>query len=55
MDGLWGSLAHGFAVSLAPLNLLACFLGVAVGTIIGLLPGLGPVATWPTPPAAPAR
>jgi len=45
MADVLGSLAHGFAISLAPGNLLACFLGVLVGTVIGLLPGLGPVAT----------
>src|SRR5882762_4423909 len=35
----------GFAVSLQPLNLLACFAGVFIGTLIGVLPGIGPVAT----------
>ena len=45
MGGVLESLAYGFSVSLAPGNLLACFLGVLVGTVIGLLPGLGPVAT----------
>src|SRR5688500_17519581 len=28
-----------------PMNLLACFAGVFVGTLIGVLPGIGPVAT----------
>lgn len=45
MGEILASLAHGFSVSLTPGNLLACFLGVFVGTVIGLLPGLGPVAT----------
>lgn len=38
------SLASGFAVALTPTNLLFVFLGVLIGTVIGLLPGLGPVA-----------
>lgn len=44
MDILEG-LASGFAVALSPMNLLFVFLGVTIGTLIGLLPGLGPVAT----------
>ena len=38
-------LAHGFAVALDPMNLFWCFLGVFFGTIVGVLPGLGPSAT----------
>jgi putative tricarboxylic transport membrane protein len=38
-------LALGFAVALAPTNLLYGFIGTLLGTIIGVLPGLGPVAT----------
>ena len=38
-------LAQGFAVALQPLNLLWCFAGVLLGTVIGVLPGLGPPAT----------
>lgn len=37
------SLLIGFEVALKPLNLLACFLGVLTGTLIGVLPGIGPV------------
>ena len=36
---------YGFSVSLEPNNLFACFMGVFIGTLIGVLPGLGPVAT----------
>ena len=36
---------HGFAVALQPMNLLWCLVGVALGTIIGVMPGLGPPAT----------
>ena len=39
------SLALGFSVSLAPLNLLYCFIGVLLGTLVGVLPGLGSAAT----------
>ncbi len=38
-------LAQGFAVALQPLNLFWCFVGVLLGTVIGVLPGLGPPAT----------
>jgi putative tricarboxylic transport membrane protein len=36
-------LAYGFGIALAPANVVACFLGVLVGTIVGILPGIGPV------------
>jgi len=36
-------LAYGFSVALTPGNLFACFVGVLVGTIVGILPGIGPV------------
>ncbi len=39
------SLAYGFSVFLQPTNLLYCFFGVLMGTLVGVLPGLGPVAT----------
>src|SRR5207245_11394334 len=38
-------LAYGLSVSLQPPNLMACFVGVFVCPLIGVLPGLGPVAT----------
>jgi TctA family transporter len=40
-----GHLATGFGVALTPVNLLYCFVGAMVGTLIGVLPGIGPVAT----------
>jgi putative tricarboxylic transport membrane protein len=39
------SLALGFSVSLEPVNLAYCFLGVLLGTLVGVLPGLGSAAT----------
>jgi putative tricarboxylic transport membrane protein len=38
-------LLHGFQVALSAGNLLMCVIGVVLGTIIGVLPGLGPPAT----------
>jgi putative tricarboxylic transport membrane protein len=40
---LLSQLALGFAVALQPVNLLYCFAGVFIGTLIGVLPGIGPV------------
>ncbi|MBI4523847.1 MAG: tripartite tricarboxylate transporter permease [Deltaproteobacteria bacterium] len=34
----------GFSVAIEPANLLLCFSGVLLGTLVGVLPGLGPVA-----------
>lgn len=39
------NLLYGFEVAFEPLNLLFVVLGALVGTVIGLLPGLGPTAT----------
>ncbi|MEN9784673.1 MAG: hypothetical protein RJA24_2016 [Pseudomonadota bacterium] len=39
------SLGHGFAVAFEPLNLFWCFVGVFLGTVVGVMPGLGPAAT----------
>ncbi|RBY74845.1 tripartite tricarboxylate transporter permease [Blastococcus sp. TF02-09] len=43
--GIADGLGEGFAVALDPTNLLYVFLGVLIGTVIGVLPGLGPTAT----------
>ena len=40
MEGLIG-LAHGFSIALEPHNLLWCFVGVLVGNMVGVLPGMG--------------
>lgn len=39
------NLATGFAVALTFSNLVYCLVGAAIGTLIGVLPGIGPVAT----------
>ena len=36
---------YGFQIALAAHNVLACFVGALLGTLVGVLPGLGPVAT----------
>jgi len=41
----WANFIAGFSLALQPLNLMFCFLGVFVGTLIGVLPGIGPVGT----------
>jgi putative tricarboxylic transport membrane protein len=40
-----GGLLTGFSVALTPANLFWCFAGVFLGTVVGILPGLGPAAT----------
>ncbi|MFQ5850306.1 MAG: tripartite tricarboxylate transporter permease, partial [Candidatus Binatia bacterium] len=35
----------GLSVALTPVNLFWCFVGVFLGTIVGILPGLGTPAT----------
>jgi putative tricarboxylic transport membrane protein len=42
---LWSQLLGGFAAAATPINLLWAFVGCAVGTAIGVLPGLGPAVT----------
>ena len=41
----WTHLMGGFATAISPINLLWAFVGCAVGTAIGVLPGLGPAVT----------
>lgn len=38
------SLLYGFSIALEPINLFYVFIGVFAGTIIGMLPGLGPIS-----------
>jgi putative tricarboxylic transport membrane protein len=42
---LLSHLALGFGVAFTPINLLYAFIGCLLGTLIGVLPGIGPVAT----------
>ena len=42
---LFSNLALGFETAITPINLLYCLGGVFLGTLIGVLPGLGPIAT----------
>lgn len=43
MDAL-SSLMTGFAAALTPMHIAMCFLGVLLGQIVGVLPGIGPAA-----------
>src|SRR5471030_925478 len=38
-------MARGFAVALTPDNLLYCLSGATIGTMVGVLPGIGQVTT----------
>ena len=42
---LWNNLLGGFVTAGTPINLLWAFVGCALGTAIGVLPGLGPAVT----------
>ena len=42
MDGIVVNLLQGFVAALSLQNLGACFIGVLVGTVTGVLPGIGP-------------
>src|SRR5215210_7105743 len=41
---LVANLQLGFATALHPSNVLYCFVGVLLGTLVGVLPGIGPTA-----------
>jgi TctA family transporter len=41
LQDLW----YGFGVALEPHNVMWCFIGVFVGNMVGVLPGMGPLAT----------
>ncbi|APV49953.1 hypothetical protein BWI17_09800 [Betaproteobacteria bacterium GR16-43] len=42
---IFGNLMLGFSVALTLSNIMYCFIGVLLGTLIGVLPGIGPIAT----------
>jgi putative tricarboxylic transport membrane protein len=58
--GFWSNLALGIQVGFTTQNLLYCFLGVTLGNLIGVIPGVGAVAavsillpvTYHIPPSA---
>ena len=41
ISNLW----MGFSVAVSPINLLYCLVGATVGTLVGVLPGIGPLTT----------
>jgi TctA family transporter len=41
LTDLW----YGFGVAFEPQNIMWCFVGVLVGNMVGVLPGMGPLAT----------
>jgi putative tricarboxylic transport membrane protein len=45
MLDIWNQLLGGFATAGTPINLMWAFVGCALGTAIGVLPGLGPAVT----------
>jgi putative tricarboxylic transport membrane protein len=45
MMSIWDNLHLGFQVALSPQHLLYCLAGAALGTLVGILPGIGPVTT----------
>ena len=45
MFELISNLALGMSVAATPTNLMLCTIGVITGTLIGVLPGIGPLAT----------
>jgi putative tricarboxylic transport membrane protein len=40
----FGLILHGFEIALQPTNLLYCLVGTFLGTVVGVLPGIGPTA-----------
>jgi putative tricarboxylic transport membrane protein len=41
----FAALMDGFSTALTPINLMWCFVGVTLGTLVGILPGIGPALT----------
>jgi putative tricarboxylic transport membrane protein len=39
------NLALGFSIALSFQNIAFCFVGILIGTLVGVLPGIGPIAT----------
>jgi TctA family transporter len=47
------NLGLGFETAFTPVNMLYCFVGVLLGTLIGVLPGIGRLR--PSPCCCPSR
>jgi putative tricarboxylic transport membrane protein len=45
MPGFMENISLGFGIAFTGTNLLYCFVGVLLGTLIGVLPGIGPAGT----------
>src|ERR671924_418212 len=45
MADLFHNLALGFGVAFSPINILLCLIDALVGTLVGVLPGIGTIAT----------
>jgi len=44
VESTFVSLLHGFSVAFEPVNLGYAFLGCLIGTLVGVLPGIGPLS-----------
>ena len=40
---MWQSIVHGFSIALQPINIMYAFTGCVIGTVTGILPGIGPL------------
>ncbi len=45
MIDLLAQLGLGLSTAVSPINLVLCFVGALLGTLIGVLPGVGPIST----------
>src|SRR6195952_1127799 len=45
MSEIINNLSTGFGVALSPENFVYCMIGATLGTLVGVLPGIGPVTT----------
>jgi putative tricarboxylic transport membrane protein len=43
--GIFDGLFYGFSVAFSPMNLVYCLIGSILGTVVGVLPGLGCAGT----------
>ncbi|HEX9014719.1 MAG TPA: tripartite tricarboxylate transporter permease, partial [Chloroflexota bacterium] len=43
MDQFFNNVGLGFGIALTPENVFYCFVGALLGTVIGVLPGIGPI------------